>query len=92
MRNKLAGTKLGNSKSARYYQENKEARDKKNEYNLEYHKTPARRKYRAVLGAINRRKGNKVGDGKDEAHVSKNRTISQSQSKNRGDKKHQYFK
>ncbi len=92
MRNKLAGTKIGNSPSAEYYQKNPEARKKKIAYDTEYHKKPSRRKYRSVLGAINREKGNKIGDGKDEAHVSKNKTVSQSQSKNRGDKKRKFFK
>jgi len=92
MRNKLAGTQIGTSKSAKFYHENTEARKKKIAYDTAYHKTPARRKYRGILGAINREKGNKVGDGKDEAHVSKNKTISQSQSKNRADKKRNFFK
>jgi len=93
MRNKLAGTKKGNSRTAKFYQENPEARKKRDAYNKEYHSTPARKKYRAVLQAINREKGNHGnGDGMDESHVSKTKTVKQSQSKNRGDKKRQFFK
>lgn len=91
-RNGLAGVFKGKSKSAEFYHKNPEARAKKLAYDSEYHKTPKRRKYRGLLNAINRKKGNKVGDGKDEAHVSKTKTVSQSQSKNRGDKKHNFYK
>jgi hypothetical protein len=93
MRNKLAGTKRGKSRTAKFYQENPDARKKRDEYNKEYHSTPARKKYRAILQAINRKKkthGN--GDGMDESHISKTKTVKQAQSKNRGDKKRQFFK
>ena len=93
MRNRLAGTKRGKSATAKYYQNNPEAREKKKDYDSEYHSTPARRKYRAVLQAINRKNGTHGNlDGKDVAHTSKNKTISQSQSKNRADKKRKFFK
>ena len=48
MRNKLAGTKRGKSRTAKFYQENPDARKKRDEYNKEYHSTPARKKYRAI--------------------------------------------
>jgi hypothetical protein len=93
MRNKLAGTKTGNSKSAKYYQSHPEARKKKVAYDTKYQDTPARKKYRAVLQAINRKNGTHAnGDNMDVAHISKTKTISQSQSKNRGDKKRKFFK
>ena len=93
MRNRLAGTKRGKSATAKYYQNNPEAREKKKEYDTEYHSTPARKKYRAVLQAINRKNGTHGNlDGKDVAHTSKTKTISQSQSKNRADKKRKFFK
>jgi len=93
MRNKLAGTKKGKSRTAKFYQENPDARKKRDEYNKEYHSTPARKKYRTILQAINREKGTHGnGDGMDESHVSKTKTRKQSQSKNRGDKKRQFFK
>lgn len=93
MRNKLAGTKNGKSDSAKYYQENSEARKKKIAYDTKYHSTESRKEYRAELQKINREKGTHGnGDGKDVAHKSKTRTRMQSQSKNRADKKRSFFK
>jgi len=94
-RNGLAGTKKGKSKSARYYQTHPEAAKKRDAYNKKYHSTKARKKYRSVLQAINRKKGTHGNhDGIDEAHQSKKShdTKKQSQSKNRADKLRQYFK
>jgi len=83
-RNKLAGTKKGKSKSARYYQENPMARKKKAAYDTEYHSTSHRKKYRALLQAINRKKGTHGnGDGLDESHTKKGSTVKEAQSKNR---------
>ncbi len=93
MRNSLAGSRKGKSKSAKYYQENPESKKKKDDYNTEYHSTPARKKYRAALQALNRIKGTHGNkDGMDEAHVSKNKTKKQDQSRNRADKKRKFFK
>jgi hypothetical protein len=93
MRNKLAGTKRGTSKSAKYYQENPDARKKKKEYDSEYHSSGSRREYRSELNKVNREKGTYGnGDGKDAAHTSKTKTRMQSQSKNRADKKRSFFK
>jgi len=93
MRNKLAGTKTGTSKSAKYYQENPEARKKKIAYDKKYGSTESRKEYRAELQKINREKGTHAnGDGKDVAHQSKTKTRMQSQSKNRADKKRSFFK
>lgn len=92
-RNGLAGSKRGKSKTARYYQNNPEARKVRDKYNTKYHKKKSRKKYRAILQAINRKKGTHGNyDHKDEAHVSKNKTRKQSQSKNRADKLRKYFK
>lgn len=93
MRNKLAGTKRGASKSAKYYQENPEARKNKMAYDTEYHSTDSRSEYRSELNKVNREKGTYGnGDGKDAAHTSKTKTRMQSQSKNRADKKRSFFK
>jgi hypothetical protein len=93
MRNKLAGTKTGKSRSARFYQENPEARQKKMEYDKDYQDSDSRKKYRAELNKINREKGTYGnGDGKDVAHKTKTKTRMQSQSKNRADKKRSFFK
>lgn len=93
MRNKMAGTKTGSSRSAKYYQENPEARKKKIEYDSKYQDTESRKEYRAKLNKVNRDKGTYGnGDGKDAAHTSKIKTRMQSQSKNRADKKRSFFK
>ena len=68
-RNGLAGTKRGTSKSAKYFQENPEAKAKKDAYNTEYHKTSERKKYRAGPNKANRDKGTYGnGDGMDMSH------------------------
>lgn len=93
MRNSLAGSRKGDSKSAKYYQDNPEAKKKKDAYNTEYHSTTERKKYRAALQALNRENGTHGNkDGMDVAHVSKTKTKSQSQSENRADKKRKFFK
>lgn len=87
MRNRLAGTKRGKSATAKYYQNNPEAREKKKEYDTEYHSTPARRKYRSVLQAINRKNGTHGNlDGLDAYHKGKKVVGFKSQSSNRGSK------
>ena len=58
---------MGESRSSKYFAKNDEARRKKNEYNKEYHSTPERKRYRAALNKLNRKKGKK-GDGKDMSH------------------------
>jgi hypothetical protein len=93
MRNKIAGTKTGTSRTARYYQSNPEARAKKESYDKEYHSTDERNKYRSDLNKENRERGTYGnGDKKDVAHKSRTRTRMQSQSKNRADKKRSFFK
>jgi len=49
MKNTLAGTKTGKSESAKYFQDNPEARKKKDAYNKAYHATPERKKYRVWI-------------------------------------------
>jgi hypothetical protein len=83
-RNSLAGSTKGTSKSARRLQKSPAARAKKKAYDTEYHKSEARKKYRAKLNKANRKKGTYGnGDGKDESHDSKGKTKKESQSKNR---------
>lgn len=58
------------SSSAKYYQENPEARKKKAQYDTKYHSTPSRRKYRAELNQKNRDAGTYGnGDGQDYDHT-----------------------
>lgn len=96
-RNKLAGTKTGKSRSARYYQDNPEARRKKLEYDKKFGQNKNQRKKRAILVKENRDRGTYGNhDGKDLAHYKgsdgKLKVKEQDQSKNRGDKKRIYFK
>jgi hypothetical protein len=87
MRNKLAGTKKGKSDSAKYYQENPEARKKKIAYDTKYHSTESRKEYRSELQKINREKGTHGnGDNKDAYHKGGKIVGFKSQSKNRGSK------
>ena len=84
MKNSLAGSTKGKSKSAKYFQDNPEARKKKNAYNKEYHATPERKKYRVKLNKANREAGtygNK--DGKDMSHTKSGSLIRESQTANR---------
>lgn len=72
------------SKSAKYFRENPEAREKKNAYNKDYHSSDERKKYRAFLNKVNRRMGTYGnGDGLDFDH-SERKMISAS--KNRAKK------
>jgi hypothetical protein len=85
MKNTLAGTKTGKSESAKYFQDNPEARKKKDAYNKAYHATPERKKYRVRLNKKNREEGtygNK--DGKDMSHTKSGNLVKESQSPNRG--------
>jgi len=87
MRNKIAGTKAGSSKSAKYYQSNPEARAKKEAYDKEYHSTDERKKYRAELNKENREKGTYGnGDRLDAYHKGKKLIGFKNQSSNRGSK------
>lgn len=90
-RNRLAGTKVGTGRTAVFYHNNEASRAKKQRYDARYQKKTQKR--RAVLQAINRKNGTHGNlDGKDVAHVSKTKTISQDQSKNRADKKRIFFR
>lgn len=83
-RNSLAGTSKGQSKSAKYFRENPEAKAKKDAYNKAYHKSEERKEYRAELNKANRDSGtygNK--DGKDMSHDTKGKIKKESQSTNR---------
>jgi len=76
-------SKKGTSKSAKYYQNNPEARAKKAKYDTKYHGTAERKEYRRKLMEENRAKGNKVGDGKDVSHTRGGGTTSENKSTNR---------
>ena len=83
-RNTLAGKRTGKSKSAKHYAKNKKSRNKKKKYDTEYHKTKERKKYRASLNKLNKKKrtyGNK--DGMDLSHTKKGKVVKEKKSKNR---------
>lgn len=83
-RNSLAGKSKGKSKSAKYFAENPDARNKKNAYNKEYHSTPSRIKYREELNAANRKSGTYGnGDGVDKSHTKKGKLVNEKASTNR---------
>lgn len=90
-RNRLAGTKVGTGRTAKFYHTHEESRRKKQLYDAKYQKKTQKR--RALLQAINRANGTHGNlDNKDVAHVSKTKTISQAQSANRADKKRIFFR
>lgn len=72
------------SKSARYYRSNPKARDKKKKYDTEYHKTPARRKYRSKLWIERRKRGLAGKGGKDLSHKKDGSLVQESVKTNRG--------
>jgi len=83
-KNSLAGKRTGKSKSSKYYDENPEARKKKNNYMKEYNKDPKKVKYRTELNKANRKAGtygNK--DGLDMSHTKKGTLVKEKASKNR---------
>lgn len=80
---KSARSSQGKSKSARYYQEAPESREKKKAYDTKYHATPERIKYRTELNKKNREMGSKKGDGKDVSHTKNGGFVLENQSKNR---------
>ena len=83
-RNGLAGSKKGNSKSAKYFQENPEARAKKNAYNKAYHSSEERKNYRESLNKANRQDGTYGnGDGKDKSQTKSGKLVSEKASCNR---------
>jgi hypothetical protein len=80
-RNKNAGKSTGKSKSAKYFAKNKEARDKKKDYDTEYHASEGRKNYRAGLNKKSRKK--KCPKGSDNSHTKKGKTVCEKRSKNR---------
>ncbi len=79
-----------NSRSAKFYAKNPEARRKKNEYQAQFNKKPDQVKKRVELNSYNRKATkaglNKKGDQRDASHVGSRIVGFSSQSRNRGDK------
>jgi len=82
-RNKLAGKFTGKSKSSKYFANNPEARAKKNAYNIKYHSTPERRKYRGELVQERRDRGIYGKGGKDVSHTKSGKTVLEDRKSNR---------
>lgn len=73
-------------KTAKYYANNPSAREKKKEYDTEYHKTPLRKKYRAALNKANRRAGTygkMKALGIDRSHTKDGKMVLEKSSTNR---------
>ena len=79
-RNKNAGKSTGKSESAKYFAANPKARAKKNAYNKKYHSTTERKKYRAALNKITRKKSI---PGKDVSHTKSGKLVREKRSVNR---------
>lgn len=70
------------SRTARFYRNHKRSRDKKKEYDTKYHATTARKKYRASLNKI-RRKRRLKGNSKDLSHTKSGNLVLESRKANR---------
>jgi len=73
----------GNSKTAKFYRDNPDAKKKHNDYNKKYHSTPERKEYKRELSRENRKRDG-FGDGKDLSHTKKGGYTMESPSTNRG--------
>ena len=71
------------SKSAKYYRSHPKARAVKDAYNTEYHKTPARRKYRSRLWIERRKRGIAGKGGDDLSHTKSGNLVQESAKTNR---------
>ena len=73
------------SESTEYYNNNPEAKAKKDAYNTKYHSTPERKKYRADLDKERRarEKAGQVLTGKDVSHTKDGGTTLEDSSTNR---------
>lgn len=76
----------GESKSAIFYRNNKESRERKKEYDAEFNKKPSQVRKRVELNKYNREHGTYGdGNGMDAAHHNGKITGYKKQSLNRGD-------
>ena len=79
-RNKNAGKSTGKSKSAKYFAANPDKRAAKNAYNSKYHSSTERKKYRAALNKLTRKKKT---PGKDVSHKKDGTVTREKRSTNR---------
>ena len=79
---------MGLSRSAKYYRDNPEAREKKNAYQKQFNKQEGQSRNRSNLNRLNRLFGTYGnGDNLDVSHRTGKKTRLEPQSKNRGSKK-----
>jgi hypothetical protein len=69
-------------KTAEFYHNNKESRDKKKKYDSKYHSSEERKDYRVGLNR-ERRKRNLQGDSRDLSHTKKGGLVLENKSTNR---------
>jgi hypothetical protein len=80
----MAPPKVKNPKrSAQYYRDNPDAREKKKKYDTKYHDNDSRREYRAELARERRKRGVMGKGGKDMSHTKDGKIVAESASKNR---------
>lgn len=70
-------------KTAKYYRNNPDARQKKAAYDTEYHSTPERKKYRRKLAKARRKAGVMGKGGKDMSHTRSGKLVREGVSSNR---------
>jgi len=71
------------SKSAKYYSENKSAREKKNAYQREYNKSEEAKKHRAECNKARKELGLKKGDPRDASHTKNGKIVAEHKKTNR---------
>jgi hypothetical protein len=80
----MAPRKAANpKKTAQYYRDNPEAREKKNEYNKEFNKKPEQRAKRSELTTERRKRGIDGKGGNDMSHTKDGKIVSEDPSTNR---------
>ena len=70
-------------KTAKYYRENPEAREKRNAYQRAYNKTEEAKKHRAECNAGRKELGLKKGDKRDASHTKSGKMVAEDRVKNR---------
>lgn len=70
-------------KTAKYYRDNPEARQKRLEYQRAYNKTDEAKKHRAECNAGRKELGLKKGDKRDASHTKSGKMVAEDRVKNR---------
>ena len=78
-----AKRKVKDKRTAKYYRNNPDARQKKAAYDTEYHSTPTRKKYRRKLAKARRKAGVMGKGGKDMSHTKSGKLVLEAPSPNR---------